>query len=226
MTTVLVVEDDPDVALVLSALFRRSGWNTVHADDGRSALRMLHETKPDVMVLDVGLPGLNGWQVLERVRDMSDLPVLMLTAHGHESERVRGLRAGADDYLTKPFSNPELVARIEALLRRVPAHAAAPRTYDDGVLTLDAVTRQARWRERPLELSDLQFRLLHVLVQHKSTVVTPEQLLARVWDDTSGGSGDRVKFAVLRLRRAIQELDPDADPIESVRGVGYRYRTH
>ncbi|GAA1354454.1 response regulator transcription factor [Streptomyces beijiangensis] len=224
MTTVLVVEDDPDVALVLSVLFRRSGWGTVRAGDGRTALRMLHETKPDVMVLDVGLPGLDGWQVLERVRDMSDLPVLMLTAHGHESDRVRGLRAGADDYLTKPFSNQELVARIEALLRRVPTHADLPRRYDDGVLTLDAVTRRAMWREQPLELSDLQFRLLHVLAQAKNTVVTPEQLLGRVWDDASGGGGDRVKFAVLRLRRAIQELDPDADPIESVRGVGYRYR--
>ncbi|MEV0091544.1 response regulator transcription factor [Streptomyces sp. NPDC050738] len=225
MLTVLVVEDDPDVALLLSVLFKRSGWRTVHAADGRSALRLLHETNPDVMVLDIGLPGLDGWQVLERVRDMSDLPVLMLTAHGQESERVRGLRAGADDYLTKPFSNQELVARIEALLRRVPAHAALPRTYDDGVLTLDAVTRQAMWRERPLELSDLQFRLLHALAQQKDTVVTPEQLLGRVWGDAGGGSGDRVKFAVLRLRRAIQELDPDADPIESVRGVGYRYRT-
>lgn len=222
--TVLVVEDDPDVRLVLGVLFERQGWTVHTASDGRGALRSLLDHHPDVLVLDVGLPGLDGWEVLERVRDMSDLPVLMLTAHGHETERVRGLRGGADDYLTKPFSNQELVARIEALLRRVPTHAREEGAYDDGLLRMDPVARTAAWRGTPLGLSGLQFRLLHVLARAQGTVLTTGQLLERVWDDPTGRGGERVKFAVLRLRKALHSADPEADPVEAVRGLGYRYR--
>ncbi|MFB6931060.1 response regulator transcription factor, partial [Streptomyces noursei] len=118
MTRILVVEDDADVAMALRTLLTRAGYEVLAAADGRAGLRRLFADDPDLMVLDVGLPGLDGWQVLERTRDLTDLPVLLLTAHGAESDRVRGLRAGADDYLPKPFGNDELLARIEALLRR------------------------------------------------------------------------------------------------------------
>ncbi|MBO1333961.1 response regulator transcription factor [Streptomyces sp. VRA16 Mangrove soil] len=222
--TVLVVEDDPDVRLVLTVLFERQGWTVLTSPDGRSALRTLLERNPDVLVLDIGLPELDGWQVLERVRDMTDLPVLMLTAHGHETDRVRGLRAGADDYLTKPFSNNELVARIEALLRRVPTHRREEGAYDDGVLRMDPATRTAEWRGTALDLSLLQFRLLHTLARARGTVLTVPQLLERVWDDPTGQGAERVKFAVLRLRKALLAVDPGADALEAVRGLGYRYR--
>ena len=121
MSRLLVVEDDPDIALALRLLFTRAGHEVAHAKDGRTGLREAYAERPDLVVLDVGLPEMDGWQVLERLRDVSDVPVLMLTAHGQEADKVRGLRGGADDYLTKPFANAELVARVEALLRRSPA---------------------------------------------------------------------------------------------------------
>lgn len=111
MSKLLVVEDDPDIALALRMLFGRAGYDISHAADGRSGLREAYTEKPDLVVLDVGLPEMDGWQVLERLRDVSDVPVLVLTAHGQEAEKVRGLRGGADDYLTKPFANAELLAR-------------------------------------------------------------------------------------------------------------------
>src|SRR5436305_1571247 len=134
MTRLLVVEDDKDIALALRLLLDRSGYSVEHAVDGRTGLRMVHEIHPDLLILDIGLPVMDGWQVLERVRDISDLPILLLTAHGQESDKVRGLRGGADDYLTKPFTNAELVARVEALLRRsVGAASWADEVYDDGI---------------------------------------------------------------------------------------------
>ena len=123
---VLVIEDDPDIALAIATVLRRGGLGVIRAADGRAGLREFHQRQPALVLLDVGLPVLDGWQVLERIRDLSDTPVLMLTAHGYEADKVRGLRAGADDYLAKPFGNAELLARIEALLRRAPGLAAQP----------------------------------------------------------------------------------------------------
>jgi DNA-binding response OmpR family regulator len=117
---ILVIEDDPDIALAITTALSRGGFDVVGAADGRSGLREFHERHPALVLLDIGLPALDGWQVLERIRDLSDTPVLMLTAHGHEADKVRGLQSGADDYLAKPFGNVELLARIQALLRRVP----------------------------------------------------------------------------------------------------------
>ena len=119
-SAILVIEDDPDIALAITTALSRGGFDVVGAPDGRSGLREFHERHPALVLLDIGLPALDGWQVLERIRDLSDTPVLMLTAHGHEADKVRGLQAGADDYLAKPFGNAELLARIQALLRRVP----------------------------------------------------------------------------------------------------------
>src|SRR5256885_7581472 len=125
MSRLLVVEDDADITTALRLLFGSAGYDVVHAGDGRAGLREAYSSHPDLVVLDVGLPEMDGWQVLERLRDVSDVPVLVLTAHGQETDKVRGLRSGADDYLTKPFANAELLARVEALLRR--ARSAAPR---------------------------------------------------------------------------------------------------
>ena len=117
MSRLLVVEDDPDIALALRLLFSRAGYEVAHAGDGRTGLKEAYAEHPDLVVLDVGLPEMDGWQVLERLRDVSDVPVLVLTAHGQEAEKVRGLRGGADDYLTKPFAFDELVARVRARVR-------------------------------------------------------------------------------------------------------------
>ncbi|MFJ3876892.1 response regulator transcription factor [Streptomyces sp. NPDC090077] len=226
MTRILVVEDDPDVAVALRVLLGRAGYEVVAAADGREGLRRLFADRPDLMVLDIGLPpGLDGWQVLDRTRDMTDLPVLLLSARGAESDRVRGLRAGADDYLPKPFGNEELLARVEALLRRA-APALWSGAAQDRSLRLVPDRRSAVWHGEEVRLSDIEYGLLQVLVRNRGRVVTTDQLLAQVWDDPQGIGRDRVKFAVLRLRRKLQQAahDPGPDPIEAVRGLGYRYR--
>ncbi|HEX5407887.1 MAG TPA: response regulator transcription factor [Pseudonocardiaceae bacterium] len=228
MTKILVVEDEPDIAGALRLLFERAGYEFAGAAEGRTGLRMVHEVRPDLVVLDIGLPGMDGWAVLERIRDIADVPVLLLTARGQEMDKVRGLRAGADDYLTKPFTNNELVARIEALLRRSRRPAVDSRQwadcYDDGVIRVDLRSRLVTVDEREVELTNTEFRLLNVLVRHAGAVLSPTQLLASVWDDPTGVGPERVKFAVLRLRRKLGWAS-DGAPITAVRGVGYRYQS-
>jgi DNA-binding response OmpR family regulator len=225
VSRLLVVEDDPDIALALRLLLQRAGHQVAHAKDGRAGLRDAFNERPELVILDIGLPGMDGWQVLERLRDISDVPVLLLTAHGQESDKVRGLRGGADDYLTKPFTNAELVARVEALLRRSGTSASwADEVYDDGTLRIDPASRRAFVEDAEVRLTPTEFRLLNVLVRHAGAVLSPNQLLAQAWDDPTGIGPERVKFAVLRLRRKLGWTDPDASPIESVRGFGYRYR--
>ena len=226
MSRLLVVEDDPDISLALRLLFTRAGYEVKQATDGRSGLKEAYVEHPDLVVLDVGLPEMDGWQVLERLRDVSDVPVLVLTAHGQEAEKVRGLRGGADDYLTKPFANAELLARVEALLRRSSGSQNnwASQVYDDGVVHLDPTKRRVYVKGDEKRLTPTEFRLLNALVRHAGAVLSPNQLLAQAWDDPTGIGQERVKFAVLRLRRKLGWSDPDDSPIESVRGFGYRYR--
>ncbi|GLZ38814.1 response regulator transcription factor [Actinokineospora sp. NBRC 105648] len=225
MATILAVEDDEDIQVVLRLLFDSAGYGFLATDDGRTGLRMLHEYRPDVLLLDVGLPGMDGWSVLERVRDIADLPVMLLTGHDRVVDKVRGLRAGADDYLTKPFSATELLARVEALLRRAGAGDLGDvgEVFDDGVVRIDHRTRLVTAAGREVELTATEFRLLNVLVRDAGAVLTLSHLLAAVWDDPTGIAPDRVKFAVLRLRRKLGWAG-DGSPLVAVRGVGYRYR--
>ncbi|MER8042993.1 response regulator transcription factor [Streptomyces sp. NPDC094032] len=224
MTRLLLVEDDPDLSLALRVLLTRGGYEVSLAADGREALRLLFAEHPALMVLDLLLPELDGWQVLDRTRDMSDLPVLVLSGLGAVDDRVRGLRSGADDYLVKPFAQAELLARVEALLRRAgPGRWAGEPVEED--LRLVPERRSALWHGGEIRLSDLEYRLLQLLVRNRGRVVTTEQLLDQVWDDTTAIGRDRVKFAVLRLRRKLRATGgPQArDPITAVRGMGYRY---
>jgi DNA-binding response OmpR family regulator len=224
--TVLIVEDEPDIRVLLRALLHRAELEVVEAGAGREGLRLFHQTKPDVVILDIGLPDLDGWAVIERIRDMSDVPVLMLTARGLEAEKVRGLSSGADDYVTKPFGSAELVARIQALLRRARSapEAAAPPVFDDGWLRVDLDARSVHVSGSAVELTPLEYRVLAALVEHAGKVLSPEQLLLLAWDDPLGIGAERVKFTVSRLRRKLGG-DADRSPIEAVRGFGYRYRS-
>ncbi|QES41617.1 DNA-binding response regulator [Streptomyces venezuelae] len=226
MTGLLVVEDDPDLGLALRTVLDRAGYETVLAEDGQTALRLLFAERPALMILDLVLPGLDGWEVLDRTRDMTDLPVLILSGRTSPAEKVRGLRAGADDYLTKPFDTQELLARIEALLRRSRPDQWRG-DYVEAGLRMVPERRSAVWQGREVRLSDIEYRLLQVLVRNRGRVVTNEQLLDLVWDSPDGSGRERVKFAVLRLRRrllSVPEASGVEDPVESVRGVGYRYR--
>jgi DNA-binding response OmpR family regulator len=220
----LLIEDDAGIASLLRLLLSRAGYELALADDGRTGLRQVHQLNPDLVVLDVGLPQLDGWQVLERLRDISDVPVLMLTARGLSTDKVRGLRAGADDYLTKPFDNGELLARVEALLRRRrPPAGPAVTELVDGALCVDAAGRSVRIGDEEVAMTPIEFRLLTSLLRHRGQVLSAEQLLQMAWGDSSGNSPDRVRFSVHRLRRKLG-WDTEDSPIEAVRGFGYRYR--
>jgi DNA-binding response OmpR family regulator len=223
---VLIIEDDADIALGVQTVLGRNGFEVTTAAEGREGLRIFHRKRPDIVVLDVGLPEMDGWTVLERIRELSEVPVLMLTAHGQESDKVRGLRAGADDYLTKPFGNAEFIARLQALLRRAAGgeHQAAE-VYDDGTVRVDFAAHDVLVGGAPVELTATEFRLLAALIRHQGQVLSPVKLLELVWSDPFGVGPDRVKYSVMRLRRKLGTGPGGQSPIEAVRGFGYRYRT-
>ena len=216
---VLVIEDDRDIALGIRTVLTRNGFDVANSADGKQGLRTFHDARPDLVVLDIGLPTLDGWSVLERIRDLSDVPVLILTAHGSETDKVRGLNGGADDYLTKPFGNRELAARVEALLRRPRTAAEPPEVYDDGSLLVRLDSREVSVDGAPIALTPTEYRLLAALIRRPGQTLAPEQLLELAWNDPLGIGPERVKFAVMRLRR---KLGPGV-AIEAVRGFGYRF---
>jgi DNA-binding response OmpR family regulator len=221
---VLVIDDDADIRRLVAELLKRAGLLVEQAEDGRAGLRALHNTPPDLVVLDVSMPDLDGWETLERIRDLSEVPVLMLTARGAELERVRGLKAGADDYVVKPFGRQELVARVQALLRRAGPGAVEPQArYADDRLTIDFAQRAVTFDGADVSLTPLEFKLLAAFVRNPRQVLSRHQLLELVWGNTHGVSGDQVKLYVGYLRRKLAPEDPTAVPIETVRGFGYRY---
>jgi DNA-binding response OmpR family regulator len=221
---VLVVEDEEDVRALIVTLLDRAGFEVSEAGDGRHALHTFYEVEPDLVVLDVAMPDLDGWDVLQRIRDLANTPVLMLTAQADESARVRGLGAGADDYLTKPFGRQELVARVRALLRRSGSQPRVAQLYGDDYLTIDFRARQVLVGDRPVQLTPLEFRLLAALVRHPGQVLSREQLLELAWSDPYAVSLDEVKLYVMYLRKKLAPADPRSTPIENIRGFGYRYR--
>jgi len=223
---ILVADDEADIRSLVRTLLEKTGATVHEAADGREALREFHDWRPDLVVLDISMPELDGWHVLERIRDLSDVPVLMLTARGDELERVRGLQSGADDYVVKPFGRQELVARVNALLRRAQRGAAPEEadTYADAYLTVDWAQARVTVGEREVQLTPLEFRLLSTFVRHPRQVLSRDQLLELVWGDTYGVGGDQVKLYVGYLRRKLDPETPDGVPIETVRGFGYRYK--
>jgi DNA-binding response OmpR family regulator len=221
---VLVIDDDDDIRGLVAELLERAGLDVEQAADGRAGLRAFHKSPADLIVLDVSMPELDGWQTLERIRDLSDVPVIMLTARGAELERVRGLQAGADDYMVKPFGRQELVARVQALLRRTrPSNGDRKEIYADERLTIDFAQRSVSYEGRETTLTPLEFKLLSAFVRHPRQVLSREQLLELVWGNAYGVSGDQVKLYVGYLRRKLDPEQPDRVPIETVRGFGYRY---
>jgi DNA-binding response OmpR family regulator len=218
---VLVVDDDDDIRTLVVTLLQRAGITVREAPNGREGLREFHSWRPDLVVLDVSMPELDGWNVLDRIRDMSEVPVMMLTARGDELERVRGLQAGADDYVVKPFGKQELVARVQALLRRSQRGGAEKESasYSDAYLTIDWAQARVEVGNSDVQLTPLEFRLLSTFVRNPRQVLSRDQLLELVWGDAFGVGGDQVKLYVGYLRRKLG----DGAPIETVRGFGYRY---
>ncbi len=227
MTTILLVEDAPDLAQAIARELAAVGYEVLHAADGLAALQIFASRQPDLVILDWMLPTLDGLEVLRQVRQASAVPVLMLTARAEEADRVIGLEVGADDYLTKPFSMRELVARVHALLRRierVQAILAADRRADSapvarGRLRLDPAARLATLDGIPLELSRTEFDLLHLFVRNPGRAFSRSYLLDTVWGEDFVAGDRSVDNAVLRLRKKLGDW---GEAIETVWGVGYR----
>jgi DNA-binding response OmpR family regulator len=221
---ILVVDDDDDIRMLLRELFTRAGYEVTEAGNGRDALKRMFEAPPSLVVLDVTMPELDGYQTLERIRDLSEVPVVMLTARTQELERVRGLATGADDYVAKPFGRQELLARVQALLQREGSKSAHGDVYRDAFLELDQPRHRVLVRGGEVDLSELEFKLLSALVRQAGEVLSRETLLELVWGDPYGIPGDQVERTVVALRGKLEPGDAAAVPIETVRGFGYRYR--
>jgi len=224
VTRVLVVDDENDIRGLVRELLERAGHDVVEAPDGNEGLRLFYAEHPDVVILDVSMPGLTGWEVLERIRELGETPVIMLTANADELDKVRGLRAGADDYITKPFGRQELLARVGAQLRRRPAGAQEPATYADGFVTIDFTQRSVRAGDARVALTPLEFRLLAAFVRHPNQVLSQDQLIELAWGNAGAAERDQVKLYVGYLRRKLGTPPGAESPIETMRGFGYRYR--
>ena len=222
---VLVIDDEEDVLVLLRELLERAGFEVTVACGGEDGLRALQAgLEPELVILDVAMPGIDGWGVLERVRAASDVPVLMLTARTSELEKVRGLRAGADDYVAKPFGRQELLARIEALLRRSGGRTGVEDAYADGRLRIDYLQRRVEVAGGQISLTPLEFRLLSSLVRSAGQVLGHDRLLELVWRDAYGISPEEVRTYVSYLRKKLRQAGVEEGVIETVRGFGYRYR--
>jgi DNA-binding response OmpR family regulator len=222
--SVLLIDDSETARATLTDRLEKSGYAVTSAADGREGLRRLYDTHPDVVLLDVVMPGIDGWKTLELIRDVSEVPVIMLTSRDTELERVRGLRGGADDYVGKPFSPSELTARIEAVLRRAREKEPAKERFDDEIVSIDFAAREVTVRGEQVSLTPLEFRLLAVLTEHAGQVLSRQQLIDLVWGQNYSSSGDPVKIYIGYLRRKIEREPAKPELVETVRGFGYRYR--
>ncbi len=231
--TILIVEDDPTIREVVQRYLEREGFTVNEAADGPTALRMLRESPPDLLILDLMLPGVDGLAITRKLRDAEnplmvtegDVPIIMLTAKSEEYDRVLGFELGADDYITKPFSPQELVMRVKAVLRRLKSGTAAlaERPLQFARLALDPKTREVRLDSKLVDLTAKEFDLLWFLASHPRQVFTRDQLLDQVWGYAFYGDPSTVTVHVRRLR---EKIEPDAaNPtfVQTVWGVGYRF---
>jgi DNA-binding response OmpR family regulator len=223
---ILVVDDEQAVLDLLVYNLRKAHYEVLTAINGREALATARQASPDLILLDLMLPEVDGLDVCRELRRTSQVPIIMITARGEEVDRVVGLELGADDYVCKPFSVRELMARIKAVLRRIqPDEAALPETVigGPGGLRLDLGTREAAVGETPLSLTRLEFDLLVTLLSNLNHVLTREKLLEQVWGYDFSGDTRAVDSTIKRLRAELRSADPQADGIEAVRGLGYKF---
>jgi len=223
VTTVLVVDDETIVREVVVRYLEREGFDTLEAGDGDRARELLELGSPDLVLLDVMLPGVDGLELCRWIRSRSELPVIMLTARGEEADRIVGLELGADDYVTKPFSPRELTARVRTVLRRSGPDTGPAERLAYGDLVLDAAEREVRRDGRPVRLTAREFDLLWFLASHPRRVFSRDQLMQRVWGYEAALDTGTVTVHVRRLREKI-EADPSRPArLQTVWGVGYRF---
>jgi DNA-binding response OmpR family regulator len=224
---ILVVDDEPAVTDLLAYNLRKAHYEVMVANDGNEALRLAYEASPDLILLDLMIPEVDGLDVCRELRKTSGVPIIMITARGEETDRVVGLELGADDYVTKPFSVRELMARIKAVLRRAQYddEARAPSTllHGPGGLLMDVDAHTVVVENIALNLTRLEFDLLYHLLSNAGRVLTRERLLEQAWGYDFAGDTRAVDSAVKRLRAKLRIATANADAIEAVRGVGYRF---
>ena len=218
---VLVVEDDPAIARLLEFLLRDAGWEVMLAPNGLTALRLWSDHPPTLVLLDVMLPDLSGWEICAALREESSVPIIMLTARGEENDRVSGLESGVDDYVIKPFSARELLARIKAVLRR------SRDDEDDGSvsvgdLRIDGAAHRVYAAEQSVHVGPTEYRLLHFFMTHADRVYTRSQLLDYVWGGSVYVEERTVDVHIRRLRKALEPFKLE-DMVQTVRGSGYRF---
>ncbi len=224
---ILVVEDEPDIRKLVHYNLSQEHFKVLEAEDGEKALKVVQREKPHLIILDLMLPGLSGLELCRSLRERPEtaqLPILMLTARAGEADRVVGLEMGADDYLTKPFSPRELVARVKAILRRSEMQVTTGvEFYEKGPLKINFLTYEVSIRGKPVKLTLKEFELLRFLVQNPNRVLSRDQLLDRVWGGEVFVDPRTVDVHIRRLRKAIEKNDRKPEWILTVRGVGYKF---
>ena len=225
---ILVIEDDSAIASLTQLQLETRGYQVQLARDGVEGLRHAYAWQPDLVVLDIMMPDMDGWTVCERLRELSDVPIIFVTAIGKEVDIVRGLEMGADDYLVKPFSPRELLARIEAVLRRGTRSGAAieARTYENGPLSVNLENRQVKLNSNPVDLTPIEFKLLSTFIRNEDKVLTHRFLLSQVWGPAYEEERQYLKLYVWYLRQKIEEDPSSPNLILTERGVGYRLVRH
>lgn len=222
--TILVVEDEQDIATIIDFNLKRSGFDTMMAYDGPTGLKLALENAPDLILLDVMLPGMDGFEICRRVREKSQVPIIMLTAREEESDKILGLELGADDYVTKPFSNRELIARIKANMRRFSAAEAPQEKADAGLGLSISEEDTAVYKDgKPIDLSVREFDILSYLAAEPGRVVSREELMEKVWGFEYYGDLRAVDVAIRRLREKIEDEPAQPKYIITKRGLGYYF---
>jgi DNA-binding response OmpR family regulator len=223
MSKILVVDDEPSIVDVLTYNLSKAGHQPIVARDGEQALKLARAERPDLVILDLMLPGIDGLEVCRALRKEGDLPIIMLTAKDEEVDRVVGLEMGADDYVVKPFSTRELMARVKSVLRRAqPKPAELAQVLQAGDLRLDVTRHQAAWDGTPFDLTAIQFELLRVLMMNPGRVFSREELLNQVWGYDYYGDTRTVDSTIKRLRARLRQVAADAELIVTVRDAGYK----
>jgi len=220
---VLLIDDDVDLLQLASVIFKKEGAQIITARDGLEGVSKLFTHHPDLIILDVMMPGINGFEVCERIRQVSDTPLIMLTALNHEQEMIRGLEAGADDFLSKPFNAEILIARAKTVLRRSENMKTQTDAfnYNDGHLSIDVARRDVLIHDKRIKLTPVEFRLLAYLARNAGKVLTFQQILTNVWGNEYSGSMDYVHVYISHLRRKLGENTKSPRYILTLHGVGY-----
>jgi two-component system response regulator VicR len=224
---VLVIEDDPGIIEVVSLCFqlRWSGTTVISAANGQKGIELVESESPDVVILDIGLPDMDGYQVLREIRRFADVPILMLTVRGEDTDVAKGLELGADDYITKPFSHIELIARVQAVLRRAQGLAVTDeeRPFTSGKLSVDFSRNEVMINGEPIKLTSTERKLLYHLIRNEGRILSHESLLTKVWGDNYVDARDLLRVHIQHLRQKLEDSTESPNIIVTEHGIGYKF---